>query len=216
MAEDVSTGLRQVVERALEADVADQIARRGKEIAASVSEATDNVSARATKAWTESEPQRRQAEKELRRASRDAMDWSRKTWKKQLRPTLKDFWSRRSMAMGATAAAIPVGREMVEDAAVRLGIRKRQESRHWFAFFLGMLLGLAAGAAVALLTTPKPGREMRDDLAVKARETADRAREAADKAREGAGDWVPLFQREAGDSGAEAAPAEPTEGEQPG
>jgi gas vesicle protein len=215
MAEDVSTGLRQVVERVLEADVADQIARRGKEIATSVSEATDNVSARATKAWIESEPQRREAEKNLRRASQEAMGWSRQTWKKQLRPTLKDLWSRRSMAMGATAAAIPVGREVVEDAAVRLGIRKRRESRHWFAFFLGMLLGMAAGAAVALLTTPKPGREMRDELAVKARDAAERAREAADKAREGAGDWVPLFQREAEEGGSEAAPAEPAEGEQP-
>jgi hypothetical protein len=50
------------------------------------------------------------------------------------------------------------------------------------AFFIGLLVGAAAGAAIAVLTTPKPGREMRDELAGKARETA--------------GEWVPLFQRE--------------------
>ena len=212
MAEEVSTGLRQVVERVLEADVTDQIARRGREIATSVSEATDAVSDRAAKAWTESEPQRREAEKSMRRASREAMNWSRATWKKQVRPTLKDLWKRRSVAMGATAAAIPVGREVVEDAAARLGVRKRRERRHWFAFFVGMLIGAAIGAAVAVLTTPKPGNEMRDELATRARETADKARETADKAREGAGDWVPLFQREAADGGAgDPAPAESEE-----
>jgi hypothetical protein len=206
MAEDVSTGLRQVVERVLEADVTDQIARRGREIAASVSEATDAVAERAAKAWNESEPQRREAEKSMRQASREAVGWSRETWKKQLRPTLKELWSRRSAAVGATAAAIPVGRELVEDAAVRLGVRKRREGRHWMAFFLGLLIGAAAGAVVAMLTTPKPGREMRDELAVK-------ARDAADKAREGAGDWVPLFQREgaATNGGVEPAPVESEE-----
>ena len=54
-----------------------------------------------------------------------------------------------------------------------------------------MLIGAAAGAVIAILTTPKPGREMRDELAEKARDAADKAREAAG----GAGDWVPLFQR---------------------
>jgi len=205
MAEDVSTGLRQVVERVLEADVTDQITRRGRELAASVSEATDAVAERATQAWAESEPQRREAEKSVRRASREAMGWSRATWKKQLRPTLKDLWSRRTAAMSATAAAIPVGREVVEDAAVRLGVRKRREGRHWAAFFLGLLIGAAAGAAVAMLTAPKAGREMRGEL-------ADKARDAADKAREGAGDWVPLFQRETSNGDvAEATPAESEE-----
>lgn len=201
MAEDVSTGLRQVVERVLEADVTDQIARRGREMAASVSEATDAVAERAAKAWSDSEPQRREAEKSVRKASHEAMDWSREAWKRQVRPTLKDLWKRRTAAMGATAAAIPVGRELAEDAAVRLGVRKRREGRHWAAFFIGLLIGAAAGAAAAMLTTPKPGRQMRDELAVK-------ARDAADKAREGAGDWVPLFQREETDGGAETAPAE--------
>jgi hypothetical protein len=95
---------------------------------------------------------------------------------------VRDLWKRRSTAIGATAAAIPAGREIVEDAAARLGVRRRSERRHWTAFFVGLLLGAAAGAAIAILTTPKPGREMRDELAGKARETA--------------GEWVPLFQRE--------------------
>jgi demethylmenaquinone methyltransferase/2-methoxy-6-polyprenyl-1,4-benzoquinol methylase len=50
--------------------------------------------------------------------------------------------------MGAAAAAVPVGREMAEETAHRLGWRRREE-RHWGAFFLGLLLGTAAGAIVA-------------------------------------------------------------------
>jgi hypothetical protein len=60
------------------------------------------------------------------------------------------------------------------------------------------MLGAAAGIITALLTVPKAGREIRDDLGVTARETAERAREAASRAREvfaNAGDWVPIFQR---------------------
>jgi gas vesicle protein len=64
-----------------------------------------------------------------------------------------------------------------------------------------MLIGLAAGAIVAMLTAPKPGREMRDELAIKARDAAEKAREAAGNA-----EWVPLFQRaEANGEGTEAA-----------
>ncbi|HEX2193571.1 MAG TPA: YtxH domain-containing protein [Candidatus Limnocylindria bacterium] len=66
------------------------------------------------------------------------------------------------------------------------------------AFLLGVVVGAAAGAIVALLTTPKPGREMRDELAVKARDAAERAREEA-------GEWVPLFQREPTNGGVSAA-----------
>jgi gas vesicle protein len=189
MADEVSTRVRTVVEKMLEADVTDQIARRGRELAEAVADATETVSTRAGDAWRESAPQRREAEKAARRAGKDAMGWSRRTWKKELRPTLQDLWSRRSAAVGATAAAIPAGRELVEDAAARLGVRKRSESRHWLAFFIGLLVGAAAGAAIAMLTTPKPGREMRDEL-------AEKARDAAERAREEAGDWVPLFQRE--------------------
>lgn len=189
MADEVSTRVRTVVEKLLEADVTEQIARRGREIAEAVAEATDTVSTRAGEAWRDSAPQRREAEKAARRAGKDATRWSQRTWKKDVRPALQDLWKRRSVAVGATAAAVPAGRELVEDAAARLGIRRRNESRHWLAFFIGLLIGAAAGAAIAMLTTPKPGREMRDEL-------AEKARDAAGRAREEAGDWVPLFQRE--------------------
>jgi gas vesicle protein len=190
MADEVPTRVRSIVERVLEAEVTDQIARRGREIAAAVGQATEAVSQRAEEAWKDSKPQRREAEKAARKASRDAMRWGRRTWQKDVRPGLRELWSRRSAAAAAAGAAIPVGRGIADDAAVRLGVRKRREQRHWTAFFLGLLIGAAAGALVAVLTTPKPGRQMRDELAERARDAAERAREAA-----GTGEWVPLFQR---------------------
>ncbi|HYM52731.1 MAG TPA: YtxH domain-containing protein [Candidatus Dormibacteraeota bacterium] len=208
MPEQASTTVRSIFEKVLEADVKDQITQRGRELAAAVGDATDVVSARATEAWRESAPQRRDAEKSVRKASRKAAGWGRRRWQRDVRPSLRQLWNRRTVAMGAAGAAIPAGRELVEDAAVRLGIRKRREERHWAAFFLGMLIGLAAGAIVAMLTTPKPGREMRDELAVKAREAAEKAREAA-----GNVEWAPLFQREGangeGDTFSDATPETP-------
>ena len=190
MADEVPTRVRSIVEKLLEAEVTDQIAQRGREIASAVGQATEAVSQRAEDAWKESAPQRREAEKAARKASSDALRWGRRTWRKDVRPGLRDLWTRRSAAVAAAGAAIPVGRGIVDDAAVRLGMRKRQEQRHWTAFFLGLLIGAVAGALVAMLTTPKPGREMRDELAERARDAAERAREAA-----GTNDWVPLFQR---------------------
>ncbi|HEX3219584.1 MAG TPA: YtxH domain-containing protein [Candidatus Limnocylindria bacterium] len=209
MADEVPTRVRSLMEKVLEADVTDQIAKRGQELAKAVGQATESVSQRAEVAWKDSAPQRRDAEKAARRASHDAMRWGRRTWQKDVRPGLRDLWGRRTAAMAAAGVAIPAGRDMVDDAAVRLGIRKRREARHWSAFFLGLLIGAAAGAIVALLTTPKPGREMRDDLAERARDAAERAREAA-----GAGEWVPLFQRpEAQNGGEERATETLPEGE---
>ena len=190
MADEVPTRVRSIVENVLEAEVTDTIAKRGRELAAAVGQATEAVAERAEEAWKDSAPQRRDAEKAAREASREAMRWGRRTWEKELRPNLRDLWSRRSAAVAAAGAAIPVGKGIVDDAAVRLGVRKRSEQRHWTAFFLGLLIGAAAGALIALLTTPKPGREMRDELAERARDAAEKAREAA-----GATDWVPLFQR---------------------
>lgn len=208
MADEVPTRVRSMMEKVLEADVTDQIAKRGQELARAVSQATETVAQRAEDAWKESAPQRRDAEKVARRASRDAARWSRRTWQKELRPGLRDLWSRRSAAMAAAGVAIPAGRELVDDAASRLGIRKRREQRHWSAFFLGLLIGAVAGAVIAVLTTPKPGREMRDELAERAREAADRAREAA-----GSGDWVPLFQRPETRNGEEVTTTGLPEGE---
>lgn len=216
MAEDAATRVRSIAEKVLEADVADEIAKRGRELSAAVGEASESVAARASDAWRESAPGRREAEKALRRAGRDAARWGRSTWSRDLEPTLRRFWGRRAVAIGAAGAAIPAGRELVEDAAARLGIRARREQRHWTAFFVGILIGAAIGAIAALLTTPKPGREMRGELATTAKDAAGRAREAAEKATErareaagGAGEWVPLFQREAEEAAA-AAEAEMT------
>ncbi len=179
-ADELSTGIKSLVDRVLEADVTDTIAQRGRELAAAVADASETAAERAQDAWRESAPTRREATKAVRQASRDAGRWTSRTWRRDLRPQLKDLWSRRGVALGAAGAAVPASRELVDAAAQRLGVRRR-ESRHWGAFFLGMLIGAAAGAAIALLTAPKPGREMRDELAEKARD---------------AGEWVPIFQRE--------------------
>jgi gas vesicle protein len=191
MADEVPTRVRSIVERVLEADVTDQIARRGQELAEAVGQATESVSQRAGEAWKDTAAQRRDAEKTARRVGRDALKWGRRTWQREVRPNLRDLWSRRGAAIAAAGAAVPASRGLVDDAALRLGIKRREE-RHWTAFFIGLLLGAIAGAVIAILTTPKPGREMRNELAGRARDAADKAREAA-----GANDWVPLFQRPA-------------------
>jgi gas vesicle protein len=222
MADEVPTRVRSIVEKVLEADVTDQISKRGRELAAAVGQATETVSQRAEEAWKDSAPQRREAERAARAASGDALRWGRRTWQQDVRPSLRDLWGRRGAAMAVAGAAIPAGRELIDDAALRMGVRKRREERHWAAFFLGLLLGAAAGALIAMLTTPKPGREMRDELAEKARDAAERAREAAG----GASDWVPLFQRPETNGGTAQVESEPpptptvdvtpAEGEEPG
>ncbi len=46
---------------------------------------------------------------------------------------------------------------------------------------LGMILGLAVGAGIGLLTAPKSGEETRQDLVKKAREAGDMVREKTDE-----------------------------------
>jgi gas vesicle protein len=46
-------------------------------------------------------------------------------------------------------------------------------------FVTGLLLGLLAGATLAMIAAPQSGEETRDVLRAKARETADRARDTA-------------------------------------
>jgi gas vesicle protein len=110
------------------------------------------------------------------------------------------------MALGAAGAAVPVAKELIDDAAVRMGIRARREPRHWGAFLGGLLLGVIGGLIAAVLTAPKTGREMRDELAGTAKDAATRAREVAStgarevasRARDAAAsasEWVPIFQR---------------------
>ncbi len=179
-AEDISHSVKALMDKVIEADVAEQVSRTSRDIAVALTDAGSTAADRASEAWKESAPVRRDAAKAIRRARRDAATWWQRTWRKEIQPGARDLWKPRAVALSTAGAAVPAGRELVDEAAVRLGLKRREE-RHWGAFFLGLIVGAAAGAIIALLTTPKPGAEMRDELAAKARE---------------AGEWVPMFQRE--------------------
>ena len=176
-ADDIADTVKSLIDRMVDAKFTQEMAKRGQDVAELLAE-------RGNEAWRDSRPIRRDAAKTLSRASADAAKWSDQTWRRSLRPMLKDLWKQRTLAVGAAGAAVPAGRELVDTAAARLGIRQRQEERHWGAFFLGLLLGAAAGAVVALLTTPKRGDEMRHELGARADEIASKARD----------EWVPIFQ----------------------
>lgn len=209
MADQVPTRTRSLVERLFDPKVQQQVAKRGRALVAAVGDAAETASEQAATTWRDAEPMRREAA----RAGRDALRWGRRRWRHDLQPGIGRLWSNRTIALGAAGAAVPVAKEMIDDAAVRLGIRPRREQRHWAAFFVGMLIGAATGIVAAMLTTPKAGREMRDELAVTARgaakDAAIRARDVASRAREAAasaGDWVPIFQRPDTDSEANGQP----------
>lgn len=202
MADQVTTNARSMVERLFDPKIQDTVTKRGRALVAALGEAADLASERAATSWRDAEPIRRDAA----RAGRDALRWGSQTWRREMLPSLSRLWSKRTIALGAAGAAVPVARELIDDAAVRMGIRARREPRHWGAFFGGLLLGAAAGLIAAILTAPKAGREMRDELAVSAKDAATRAREVAStSAREvaarardaaaSAGEWVPIFQR---------------------
>lgn len=198
MPDQVTTNARSTVERLLNPGLQDQITRRGRALAEVIGDAAETASERAATSWRDAEPMRRQAA----RAGRDAWRWGRRTWRSDMQPSLGRLWSNRTAALGAAGAAVPVARELIDDAAVRMGIRKRREERHWGAFFVGILLGAVAGVVAAMLTAPKAGREMRDELVETAKDAATRAREVAVHARDAAvaagasaGEWVPIFQR---------------------
>lgn len=192
-ADDIADNIRSLIDRVVEAQFTQEMAKRGQDVAGTLAE-------RGNEAWRDSRPLRRDAAKRVARATDDAARWSDQTWRRSLRPLLRDLWKRRAVAAGAAGAAVPVGRELVDTAAARLGIRQRQEERHWGAFFLGLLLGAAAGAIVALLTTPKRGGEMRHELGSRADELAARARDG----------WVPLFQNETTNGHAHASADAPS------
>jgi gas vesicle protein len=183
-ADDIADNIRSLIDRVVEAKFTQEMAKRGQDVAETLAARGVEVGEAASEAWRDSTPMRRDAAKRVAKASGEAAKWSDKTWRTSLRPLIKDLWKQRTMAIGAAGAAVPVGRELVDSAAERLGIRQRREERHWGAFFLGILFGAAAGAIVALLTAPKRGDEMR-------RELTERADEIATKARD---EWVPLFQ----------------------
>jgi hypothetical protein len=196
-ADEVTAAIRSAIDRALESDVRRRIAERGQELAGVVADATSTAAERAGEAWRDMEPMRRDATKSMERASRDAARWSRRAWRKEVRPALKDAWRTRGASIGAAAgAAVPAGQALAVEAAQRLGLRRR-ERRHWRAFFIGLIVGAVGGALAALLLTPKPGRQVRQELASKGQEIAERGREAADTlaARARETEWRPLFQR---------------------
>lgn len=187
-ADDIAEGIRSLVDRIVDAKVTQEIARRGQDMAEMLAERGADMGELASDAWRESKPMRRDAAKRLSRATDDAAKWSEGTWHKSLRPALKDLWKRRTVAIATAGAAVPASKGLVDSAAARLGLRER-ESHHWGAFFWGLLLGAVGGAIIALLTTPKRGSEMRDELATKADEIVTKAKD----------DWVPMFQREGSD-----------------
>jgi gas vesicle protein len=190
-ADDLADSIKQLVDRVVDAKFTHEMTKRGQELAGVIAEAVQErgteVTEAAAEAWKDSRPMRRDAAKRMARATNDAAKWSDQTWRRSLRPLVRDLWKRRTVAIGAAGAAVPAGRELVDTAAVRLGLKQREE-RHWSAFFLGLLIGAAAGAIAALLTTPKRGSEMRQELATRADEIATKAKD----------DWVPMFQREEG------------------
>jgi gas vesicle protein len=174
-ADEITESIRTLVDRLAEAKLTQELARRGQDVA-------DEVGTLANEAWRDSKPMRRDARKRLQRAMTDASKWTDRTWRKTVRPALKDLWKQRTVATAAAAAAVPATQAVIDDTAVRLGIKR--ERRHWGAFFVGLLIGAAIGAIVALLTAPKRGSEMREELAARAKD-----------------DWVPIFQRETNGAG---------------
>jgi len=198
MADQVTTKARSMVERMLDPEIQEQLTKRGRAFAEAINAAAETASGRAATTWQDAEPVRRQAA----RVGREALRWGGRTWSREMQPSLRRLWSRRTAALTTAGAAVPAARELIDDAAVRLGIRRRREERHWGAFFAGLLIGAVAGAIAAILTAPKAGSEMRDELAGTARGAATRAKEVAGRAREAAataGEWVPIFQRAGAD-----------------
>ena len=206
-ADEIADNIRQLIDRVVDAKFTQEMAKRGQDVAGLIAERGAEVGEIASEAWRESKPIRRDAAKRFARATDDATKWSDQTWRKAIRPMVRDLWKRRTVALGAAGAAVPAGREIVDTAAVRLGLKQQREERHWGAFFLGLLIGAAAGAIAALLTTPKRGDEMRRELSVKAdevrQEIATRADDLAEKAKDA--EWVPIFQREGGNGHATEA-----------
>jgi gas vesicle protein len=185
-ADDITDTIKTLIDRVADAKFTQELAKRGQDAAGIIADRASDVEKLAGEAWHDTKPMRRDAAKRVSGATGDAAKWSEQTWRKSLRPALRDLWKQRTVAIGAAGAAVPAGRELVDSAAVRLGLKQREE-RHWGSFFAGLVLGAIAGAVVALLTAPKRGSEMRHDLGVKADEIATKAKEA---------EWVPIFQRD--------------------
>jgi hypothetical protein len=212
MADQVPPTVRSLVDKMLDSQMQDQIAARAREFVASVSEAAEAASVRAGEAWRESAPMRQEATEQVNKAGREALRWGNRAWRKDLQPGISRIWKSRIAALSAAGAAVPIARKF---AAASAPAEATKERRHWGTFFLGLLLGAAAGVIAAMLTAPKAGRQIRDDLALSARDATVRAREAASRAREAvtAAEWMPIFPRASSeaDAPAEANGPAPTE-----
>jgi len=183
------------MDRMARKDVPEEVAQRGQALADAIAQAAEEAAQRASIAWRESQPVRREVARTIERQGRQVGKWSRQVWRQDIQPGLRRAWNRRTVALGAAGAAVPAGRQLIEEAASELGLRPRQD-RHRGSFFAGILLGALTGALVAILTAPKSGRETRDDLASRAREAA-----------EAAGEWIPVSTPSTnGNGGTGAAP----------
>ena len=203
MADQVPPTVRTLVDKMLDPQMQEQIAERAREFVASVSEAAEAASIRAGEAWRESAPMRQEATEQVNKAGREALRWGNRAWRKDLQPGISRIWKSRIAALSAAGAAVPIARKF---AAASAPAEAAKERRHWGTFFLGLLLGAAAGVIAAMLTAPKAGRQIRDDLAVSARDATVRAREAASRAREAvtAAEWMPIFPRASSEADAPA------------
>jgi len=192
------------MDRIARKDVPDEVAQRGQALADAIAQAAEEAGQRASLAWRESRPVRRDVAQAFERQGRQLGKLSRQVWSQDIRPGLKRAWNRRTVALGAAGAAVPAGRQLIEDAAAELGLRPRQD-RHWGAFFAGILIGALTGVLVAILTAPKPGRETREELTTRAREVA-----------EAAGEWIPVSTPSSNGNGGTSAAAEVSEVESEG
>jgi YtxH-like protein len=197
--------LEAFMDRMARKDVPDEVAQRGQALADAIAQVAEEAAQRASSAWRESRPVRRDMARAFERQGREVGKWSRQMWRDEIRPNLKRAWNNRTIALGAAGAAVPAGRQLIEDAVADLGRRPRQD-RHWGSFFAGILIGALVGALAAILTAPKPGRETREELATKAREAADVA-----------GEWIPVsIPSSNGNGGSTPAAAEVSEVESEG
>lgn len=200
-ADELTAAIRSLVNKAMEAEVRDRVATRGRDLAAALTNAGETAFGRAEEAWRESEPARLEAARNAEQAGQRAWSWSLRTWDRRLRPALREQLKRRGTAIAAAGMTVPTSAELMRNARVRLGIERR-EARRWRYFTVGLLLGALVGAIAALLSAPRSGREVRDGLGARAREAATSAREAAGTA----GEWAPLFQRSTEPPSEEATP----------
>ena len=106
MAEQATSKAKMIVERLRDPSLPDELSTRGRALAGAIGEAAETASERAAAAWRDAEPMRRDAAK----AGRQALRWGRSTWTAEMLPGINRLWSKRTVALGAAGAAIPVAR----------------------------------------------------------------------------------------------------------